>query len=89
MRDVLLDHSKLVSEVLELHLGQRLGQHICNLLICGNILKLHSSLLHHITDILVLDVDVLGLVMNHWILGQLYATLVVTKDTSRIQLEIK
>ena len=80
------DHSKLVYEVLELHLGQRLGQHVRNLLICGNILKLHSSLLHHITDILVLDLYVLGLVMKHWILRQLYATLVVTINTSRIQL---
>ena len=62
------DHSKLVSEVLKLHLGQQLGQHICALLICGNVLELHNSLLHHITDILAFDLYVLGLVMKHWIL---------------------
>ena len=87
--DVLLDHSKLVLEVLKLYLGQRLGQHICDLLICGDILELHSSLYHHITYILILDVDVLRLVMKRWILKQLYSTLVVTKDTSHIQLKVK
>ena len=61
--------SKLVPEVLKLHLGQRLGQHIRDLLICGNVLELHSSLLHHIMDILVFDLYELGLVMEHWILG--------------------
>ena len=34
----------------ELHLGQRLGQHIRNLLICGNVLELPNSLVHPITD---------------------------------------
>ena len=62
------DHSKLVSEVLRLHLGQWLGQHICDLLICGNVLELHNSLLHHIVNILIFDLYVLGLVMEHWIL---------------------
>lgn len=89
MGDVLLDHSKLVLEVLKLYLGQQLGQHIPDLLVCGNILELHNSLFHHITDILILDVYVLRLVMKYWILGQLNVTLVVTKNTSHIQLEIK
>ena len=80
------DHSKLVSEVLKLHLGQRLGQHIRNLLICGNVLEFHNSLLHHIMDRLVLDLYVLGLVLKHWILLLLYATLVVTINTSHIHL---
>jgi hypothetical protein len=80
------DHTKIVSEVHKLHLGQRLGQHIRDLLICGNALELHSSLLHHIADILIFDLYVLGLVMKHWIFGQLYATLVVTINTSSIHL---
>ena len=80
------DHSKLVSEVLKLHLGQRLGQHIRDLLIYDSVLELHSSLLHHIMDILVFDLYLLGLVMKHWILRQLYATLVVTINTSLIHL---
>ena len=49
------DHTKLVPEVHKLHFGQRLGQHICDLLICGNVLELHSSLLHHIVYILCLS----------------------------------
>ena len=76
------DNSKLVSEVLRLHLGQ----HIRELLICGNILELHNSLLHHIMDTVVFNLSVLGLVMEHWILWQPYAALVVTINTSRIHL---
>jgi hypothetical protein len=52
-REVLLDYTKLVSEVLKLHMRQRLGQHICNLLICANILELYSSPMHHITNIVI------------------------------------
>ena len=76
------DHSKLVSEVLRLHLGQ----HIRELLICGNILELHNSLLHHIMDTVVFNLSVLGLVMEHRILWQPYAALVVTINTSCIHL---
>ena len=59
------DHTKRVSEIYKLYLGQRLGQHIRDLLICGNVLELHSSLLHHITNILIFDLYVLALVMEH------------------------
>ena len=34
-------------------------------------------------NIVVLDLNVLRLVMKHWVLGQLYTTLVITEDTSR------
>ena len=76
------DHSKLVSKVLKLHLGQ----HIHELLIYGNILELDNSLLHHIMDTLVFNLSVLGLIMEHWILWQPYAILVVTINTCRIHL---
>ena len=56
------DHTKLVSEVHKLHLAQWLGLHIHDLRICGNVLELHNSLLHHIMDILIFDLYVLGLV---------------------------
>ena len=62
------DHTKLVPEVHKLYLGQRLGQYILDLLICGNVLELHSSLLRHITNVLIFNLYVLGLVMKHWIL---------------------
>jgi hypothetical protein len=58
-REVLSDNTKLVSEVLKLHMRHRLGQHICNLLICANILELYSSPLHHIMNVVILDLYVL------------------------------
>ena len=77
-REVLSDNTKLVSEVLKLHTRQRLGQHICNLLICANILELYNSPLHHITNVVISDVYVLRLIMEHWVICYLYATLVIT-----------
>jgi hypothetical protein len=58
-REILLDNTKLVSEVLKLHMTQRLGQHICNLLICANILELYNSPLHHIMNVVIPDLYVL------------------------------
>ena len=63
-----LKNTKLLPEVLELHFGQWLHQHISYLFLCRNILNLHCSPLHHIHDIVVLDLDMLRLVMEHWIL---------------------
>ena len=40
--------------------------------------------MHHIPDIVVLNLNVLRLVMEHWVLGKLHTTLVVTEDTSRL-----
>jgi hypothetical protein len=78
LREVLLDNTKLVSEVLKLHTRQRLGHHICNLLICANVLELYNSPLHDITNVVIPDFYVLQLIMEHWVLRQLYATLVIT-----------
>jgi hypothetical protein len=77
-REVLLDNTKLVSEVLKLHTRQRLGQHIYNLLICANILELYSSPLHRITKVVIPDLYVLRLIMEHWALRHLYATMDIT-----------
>ena len=52
-------------------------------------LELHCSSLHHIPDIVIFDVDMLRLVMEHRVLIQLHTTLVVALYTSSIQLEIK
>jgi hypothetical protein len=84
IREVLLDHTKLVSEVHKLHFRQRLGQHVSYLLICSDILELHCSTMYHISDVMVLDLDVLGLVMEHYALRQLHTTLVVTPDASHL-----
>jgi hypothetical protein len=60
-------HTKLVSEVFKLLSRQRLSQHVCYLLVGRNILELYCSLLYHLSDIMVLDLDMLGLVMTHWV----------------------
>ena len=60
-----LENTKLVPEVLKLHPSQWLHQHIIYLIIHCNILELHCSPLHHIHDIVILDLDMLQLVMKH------------------------
>ena len=66
-RDLDLENTKLLSEVLELHPSQWLRQHISYLFVCRNILELHCSPLHHIRDIVIFDLNMLQLVMEHWI----------------------
>jgi hypothetical protein len=77
-REVLSDNIELVLEVLKLHTRHRLGQHIYNMLICANILELYSSPLHHFTNVMIPDLYVLRLIMEHWVLCHLYATLIIT-----------
>ena len=84
-----LDNTKLLLEVLKLHPSQWLRQHISYMFVHHNILELHYSRLHHIPDILILDLDMLRLVMEHRVLQELHTTLVVTIYTSSIQLEIE
>ena len=67
-RDLDLENTKLLPEVLKLHSGQWLHQHINYLFLHRNILELHCSPLHHIPDIVILGLDMLRLVMEHWIL---------------------
>ena len=87
--DMSLNDMKFVLEVLKLHSRQRLGEHIGCLIFCHNILELHLSLLYHIYDVMVPNIDMLGLVMKHWVLRQLHTTLVVIENTSFIWLYIK
>ena len=47
-------------------------------------LELHYSSLHHIPDMVILDLDMIRLVMEHWVLRQLHTTLVVIVYTSSI-----
>ena len=60
-----LENTKHLPEVLKLHSSQWLCQYINYLFICRNILELHCSSLHHIPDIVILDLDMLQLVMEH------------------------
>ena len=61
-RDIVHDLEHLPKS-LELPLNQRLCQHVRNLLICGNKLQLHSTPLHHISNIMVYHLHVLSLIM--------------------------
>ena len=54
-----LENTKLLPEVFKLHFGQWLCQHISYLFVHHNILELHYSPLHHIHDIVILDLDML------------------------------
>ena len=58
-RNLDLENTKLLPEVLELHPSQCLHQYISYLFLCCNILELHCSSLHHIPDIVILDLDML------------------------------
>ena len=88
-RNLDLENTKLLLEVLKLHPSQWFSQHISYLFIYRNILELHCSSLHQIPDIVIFDLHMFGIVMEHQVLQQLYTTLVVTIYTSSIQLEIK
>ena len=63
-----MENTKLLHEVLKLHSSQWLCQHISYLFVCRNILELHYSFLHHIPNIVILDLDMLRLVMEHQVL---------------------
>jgi hypothetical protein len=59
------DHTKLVPEVLELRPQQWLGEHIRNLILDSHELEPHYSPLYHIHEVVVFDLDMLQLVMEH------------------------
>ena len=60
-----LENTKLLPEVLELQPSQWLHQYISYLFLRHNILELHCSPLHHIPDIVILDLYMLRLVTEH------------------------
>ena len=63
-----LENTKLLHEVLKLHSSQWLSQHISYLFVHRNILELHYYSLHHIPNIVIFDLDMLRLFMEHWVL---------------------
>ena len=64
-RNLDMENTKSLFEVLELHSSQWLRQYISYLFLRRNIQELHCSSLHHILDIVILDLDMLRLVMEH------------------------
>ena len=63
-----LENTKLLPEVIKLHSGQWLGQHISYMFVRHNIIEIHYSSLHHIPDLVIFDLDMLQLVMEHRVL---------------------
>jgi hypothetical protein len=55
----ILHHDKLVYEVYKLFLRQRLGENVRNMFICGYVLKFYCSLLYHVSDEMIFDLNVL------------------------------
>jgi len=66
----IMHHSKSVSKEHKHPFLQGLGQNIYNLLICGNIMKLHFSLLDVISNEVIFDLNMFGPVMDYWILRE-------------------
>ena len=64
----ILHHTKLVSEVLELRLRQRLSKNIHGLLVSRHIPKANSSPLDHITYIVIPHLHVFRMIVKHRIL---------------------
>ena len=60
-----LENTKILPEVLKIHPSRWLHQQISYLFLHRNILELHYSALHRIPEIVILDLDMLGLVMGH------------------------
>ena len=60
-----LENTKLLPQVLKLHPSQWLHQYISYLFVYHNILELHYFSLHHIPDIVILDLNILRLIMEH------------------------
>ena len=60
-----LENTKRHPEVLKLHSSQWIFQHISSLFVCHNIMELHYSSLYHIPNIVIFDIDMLCLVMEH------------------------
>jgi hypothetical protein len=54
----ILCHTKTVTEVLKLHLGKGFGKNIDTMLICRKVLHQYFLPFHHVSDVMVLDLNV-------------------------------
>ena len=62
---------------------QGLGENICYLVIYRYILQPNCPSLNPVTNEVVPDLNMLRLVMKHWILREFYANLIITVNDSR------
>ena len=63
--------SEHVSESFKLFLSKRFGEDVCNLIICGTMLKMDCLGLYMMSNQMILCVDVFGSIMESRILSQL------------------
>jgi len=82
-------NTQLVSEMDMLAPWERLRENVFYLLVRGNILKFHNSLLDPISDEMILDPNVFGPVMEYRILWEFNTTLIIALYYRRTQLRIK
>ena len=68
--DILSD-TKLVSKVHKVFKGQRLSQNVCYLLINTNVLQFDDTSLDHVSDKVIFQLNMLGPVMEDWVLREL------------------
>lgn len=66
----ILGYIHLFDELMELAIRQGLYKAVCNHLVYRNIWEIDYLWNHLVTDIVVLDIDMLSLWMEDWIVGQ-------------------
>jgi hypothetical protein len=82
-------HSQLISEGYKLASSQSLSEDVHYLLIGRYKLKVNCPFLNIVSDEVIYNFDVLGPVMENWILKEFYATLIVTLNHRGPQLHTK
>ncbi len=70
--------STLLSENQELSFRQKLGKNVGDLFIICYMIKCYCSSLHDIQNIVIFDLNVFGLVIEHMIFSKSNPTLIVT-----------
>jgi hypothetical protein len=73
-----LSYTKLVTKVYKVFQGQWLGKNIFCFLCDRSILNAENVLLYHVPYIVISHLNVFRPIMKHWILGELYTSLIVT-----------
>jgi hypothetical protein len=57
-----------LTKVLDLRLGKRFGEDICNMLMCRKVLHMYSFPLHHVSDIMIFYLNVFQSIVKHRVL---------------------
>jgi hypothetical protein len=76
-------------EILEICLEKWFSEDICNIFMSRQILHVYCLPLHHVYNIVILYFNVFRSIMKHMFLREIYTTLVITMNSSRIHLMIE